>query len=260
MWDVSVSGSRRARGFVHGTGVGVLDRSVALLDAVEAGSRTFSELVEATGFPRTTTHRLLKALQAHELLTVEGGIGYRLGRRFLRLASTAMREPPLRDLARPCLERLAEVTGESAQLFVRSKDVRVCLDAVESSNELRTIVRPGAELPITAGSAGKVLMAWAPDRDRLLPLAEPLTDRTPTGDRLGRQLRSIRGRGFAESVGERQSGVASVSAPVFDAFGAVAAAVSVSGPVARLGPRPGRQYGAAVVAAAREIEQSLGVS
>ncbi len=81
-----------------------------------------------------------------------------------------MRDLPLRDLAHPALERLAAVTGESAQLYVRDADRRVCIDAIESSSELRTIVAVGASLPLTKGSAGKVFLAWAQpqDRDRFL--------------------------------------------------------------------------------------------
>ena len=261
MWNMTLPRSSSARSPADArSGVGVLDRTLAIVDAVESGSRTFSDIAEATGLARSTTHRLLKALEGHGLLWFEGGFGYRLGPRLLRLAATAMRELPLRDLARPALERLARVTGETAQLFVRSGDERVCIDVVESESELRTIVPVGASLPLTAGSAGKVIMAWAPDGERLLELIRPLTDRTPGIDRLRQQLATAHRRGWAESSGEREPGVASVSAPVFGGGGTVLAAVSVSGPVQRLGPRPGRQYAPAVLAAAREIEDALGAS
>jgi len=248
------------RRWAGSAGVGVLDRSVAVLEAVEGGARTFTDIVEATGLTRPTTHRLLGALESHGFVARVGGVGYQLGPRLLRLAATAMRELPLRDLAHPALERLARSTGESAQLFVRSGDQRLCIDAVESASELRTIVQVGASLPLTAGSAGKVLMAWARDADRLLGEVRPFTERTPTAERLRQQLGTVRRVGWAESAGEREPGVASVSAPVFGALGGVVAAVSVSGPAQRLGPRPGRRYGSAVAAAAREVEEALGVS
>jgi len=262
MWNMTLSRSSSPRSPAGpvASGVGVLDRTLAIVDAVESGSRTFSDIAETTGLTRSTAHRLLKALEAHGLLSFDGGFGYRLGPRLLRLAATAMRELPLRDLARPALERLARETGETAQLFVRSGDERVCIDVVESESELRTIVPVGASLPLTAGSAGKVLMAWAPDGERLLGLIRPLTDRTPGVDRVRQQLATAHRRGWAESSGEREPGVASVSAPVFGGGATVLAAVSVSGPVQRLGPRPGRQYSPAVLAAAREIEEALGAS
>ena len=107
------------------------------------------------------------------------------------------------------------------QLYVRDGDRRVCTLSLESPHGLRTIVPLGAVLPLDKGSAGKVLR--------------------------GEWTKS----GWAESVGEREAGVASVSAPVLDAGGAVLAAVSVSGPIQRTTRSPGRRYGASVVEAAR---------
>jgi DNA-binding IclR family transcriptional regulator len=255
MWNMTV-----AQGEVRDSGVGVLDRAVAVLDAVEAGPHTFTEIVEATGFSRTTTHRLVKALMDHELLAFRGGYGYRLGPRLLRFAQRAMLELPLRDVAHPFLERLAEMTGESAQLYVRSVLERVCIDAVESASELRTIVSIGSSLPLTAGSAGKVFLAFddlgAPG-ERLMEDAIRWTPATPVGEDLRRQLALIRRRGWANSAGERQPGVASVSAPVFGPIGELLAVISVSGPESRLGRVAAKRYAPAVVATARDIRAVL---
>ena len=119
---------------------------------------------------------------------------------------------------------------------------------MERATGLRDTVAVGAVLQLARGSAGKVLLAWAEDRGRYADLvAEPV-------------LEEIRRRGWAESVAEREEGVASVSAPVFDASGSVvSAAVSASGPIARLGDHPGDRLAERVVAAAREIERALGV-
>lgn len=228
------------------SGVGVLDRSVAILDAIERGARTFTAIAEATGLTRSTAHRLLRALEDHGFVFHVGGRGYALGPRLLGLAATAMRELPLRDLARPALERLASTTGESAQLYVRDGEQRVCVDAVESDRELRTIVDIGASLPLTKGSAGKVFLAWGPSAD------------VGVDDRLLRQLHTTRQRGWADSVGEREEGVASVSAPVFGPGASLLAAVSVSGPASRVGALRAKRYAPAVVEAAREIERTMG--
>src|SRR5262245_50602265 len=124
---VARSTTQRARGSIPRTEVGVLDRAMEILFTVENGARTFTEIREATGLPRSTAHRLLRAMEAHGLLTFVGGHGYRLGTRLLTLSRTAVRELPLRDLAQPVLERLARTTGESAQLFVRDRDRRLCI-------------------------------------------------------------------------------------------------------------------------------------
>jgi len=228
------------------TPVGVLDRSVAILEAVEDGARSFTAIVEATGLTRPTAHRLIGALEDHGLLFHVGGMGYALGPRLIGLASAAMRELPLRELARPALERLARSTGESAQLFVRDGDRRICVDTVESDQELRTIVDVGASLPLTKGSAGKVFLAWG----------RPPGDE-PIDDRLVQQIATTSRRGWADSVGEREAGVASVSAPIFGPAGDLLAAISVSGPASRLGALRAKTYAPAVVEAAREVEANL---
>ena len=230
---------------------GTLARAVLVLDAVEAGAHRFTEIMRASELPRGTAHRTIRALEELGLLARFPGFGYRLGPRLLRLANEAMRELPLRDVAHPVLERLALATGESAQLYVRSGDVRVCIDAVESSQELRTIVPVGASLPLYAGSAAKVLLAYAPDRELH---ARRARDR----ERFDRDVDLVRSRGWAASSGERQPGVGSVSAPVLGPYGIVLAVVSVSGPATRMGRASERRPSAAVVAAAREIERALG--
>ena len=246
---MTVSRSREA----VDTGVGVLDRSVQIIRAVDDGSRTLTQLVDATGLTKTTAYRLLRSLETHGLLRFEAGSGYRLGPLLHRLGTRAAADLSLAELARPVLDRLTQTTGESSQLYVRFDDVRVCVAAVESPNELRTIVGVGAELPLALGSAGKVFLAWSDprDRDRFAPHA-----RHP--DRWRRELAAAERRGWAQSVEERQAGVGSVSAPVFGSSGEVVAAVSVSGPVTRMRGALGRHYAPAVVAAARELERALG--
>jgi DNA-binding IclR family transcriptional regulator len=235
------------------TGVGVLDRSILVLQAVDAGARTLTQLVRATGLAKTTAHRLVSALEAHGLIRFEGGFGYRLGPLLYRLGTRAVADIPLAGVARPILERLTEETGESSQLYVRFDDVRVCVAAVESPNELRTIVAVGAELPLARGSAGKALLASAPVGDQ-----ERFAGDSADPDRFEQQLVTVRRRGWAQSAEEREPGVGSVSAPVHGPAGDVVAAVSVSGPVGRMRGSLARRYAPAVVAAGREIERAVG--
>jgi DNA-binding IclR family transcriptional regulator len=149
------------------------------------------------------------------------------------------------EAARPVLAALADETGESAQLYVREGDRRVCVVSVERAGRgLRDTVPVGAVLPLERGSGGKVLLAWAEDGRRLLRMKVA-------------ELGEIRHQGWAESVAEREAGVASVSAPVFGPGGGLRAAVCASGPISRLGERPGERLAKPVVAAAREIEEAL---
>jgi DNA-binding IclR family transcriptional regulator len=139
----------------------------------------------------------------------------------------------------PVLAELVATTGESAQLYVREGDRRVCLAVHDRPSGLRDSVPLGAVMPLERGSGGKVLLAWADDAAEF--------DVDPA------VLAAVRRRGWAETVGEREAGVASVSAPVLSANGEVVAAIGVSGPIERIGSRPGRRLAAAVVAAAERL-------
>jgi DNA-binding IclR family transcriptional regulator len=222
----------------------VLDKAVLVLDAVEGGATSLATLTEATGLSRATTHRLAVALEAHRLLARDRDGRWKLGPRLAELGG-AHPTDPLLARAGGVLARLRDTTGESAQLYRRAGDRRVCLAAAERGSGLRDTVPVGTSLPMTAGSAAQVLLAWRPD-DPLLATAAF----TP------RVLAEVRRRGWAASVAEREQGVASVSAPVRSREGAVVAAVSVSGPLERLTRSPGRLHAEAVVAAATELSRA----
>lgn len=226
------------------SGVGVLDKSVAILAFLAAGGpASLAEVVAGTELSRPTAYRLLSALETHHLVARREG-RYALGSRLLGWGEKAAAGVGLVERARPALERLRDEVGESAQLYVREGNERVCVAAVERATGLKTTVAVGAVMPLDRGSAGKVLLAWAENGG---------TSGGPTVV----ELAEIQRRGWAESVAEREAGVASVSAPVFGPEGGLRAAVSASGPISRLGERPGERLAERVVAAAREIEDAL---
>lgn len=150
------------------------------------------------------------------------------------------------------LPRLREITGESVQIYRREGSERICIAAMEPPTGLRDTVPVGTRFPMNAGSAAKVLLAWT----------EPVTQRAILTDSVftERALHEIRRRGWAQSAGERAAGVASVSAPVRDAGGEVVAAISVSGPIDRMGRRPGARWAADLLAAADAIHKRLQAS
>jgi DNA-binding IclR family transcriptional regulator len=233
------------------TNVGVLDKSVAVLAALaEQGPLSLAGLVEATGLSRPTAHRLAAALEAHRLVGRDSAGRYRLGLRLLGWAGAVSAELGLVEAARPVLEALRDRTGESAQLFVRDGDTRLCVAASERPAGLRDTVPVGAVLPIDRGSGGKVLLAFAEPNG--VPARFPRVDAA--------ELETVRRRGWAASVAEREEGVCSVSAPVLDGGGRVHAALGVSGPINRLGRQPGKRLAGPVVAAARELERRAGLT
>lgn len=208
------------------SGVGVIDKSMALIDALSEGPCTTAQLTERTGITRATVHRLASALELHGMVRRSADGRFALGYRFVSLARTIDGLAALCDAARPHLRSLSEQSGESAQLYVRDGDDRICVDVAESAHGLRTIVPVGARLTLSLGSAGRVLTAPS--------------------------------LGLATSVGEREPGVASVSAPILDQRGDVVAAISVSGPIDRMTNSPAERFGPLVEAAAAAVADQLG--
>src|SRR5262245_6260507 len=100
------------------SGVGVLDKAMSILFALDDAPLTLAELVEHTGFSRATTHRLAAALEIHGLVRRDGGGRFALGLRLVGLGRSAATAVPLPVLARPALEELRDRTGESVQLYV----------------------------------------------------------------------------------------------------------------------------------------------
>ena len=137
------------------SGVGVVDKAVALLAAVGAGARTLNELVEATGLARPTAHRLSAALVTHGLLRRDAEHRYLPGLALIALGRAASLSLPLAQAAQAPLDALRDQTGESAQLYVRQGEGRVCVAVAESPHGLRTIVALGAVLELHRGSAGR---------------------------------------------------------------------------------------------------------
>lgn len=224
------------------SGVGVLDKAVAILESTVEGA-SLAELVERSGLPRATAHRLAQALEAHRLLIRDAQGRWRPGPRLAELANAA--PDVLLTAAAPVLSALRDATGESAQLYLRRADERLCVAAAERASGLRDTVPVGAALPITAGSGAQVLLAWEPPQS-VVPLL-------PRCRFTARALAEVRRRGWASSVGEREPGVASVSAPVRDRTGRVIAAVGISGPIERLGRRPGDRHAVSVVRAGHRL-------
>jgi DNA-binding IclR family transcriptional regulator len=229
------------------SGIGVLDKAVGVLQTIAESPCGLAELCSRTGLPRATAHRLAAGLEVHRLLARDAEGRWRLGPALSELAAQV--NDPLLAAGAAVLPRLREITGESVQLYRSEGTSRICIAAMEPPAGLRDTVLVGARLPMTAGSGAKVLLAFGDDATRaaVLPDAK-FSDRT---------LAEVRRRGWAQSAAEREPGVASVSAPVRDANGSVIAAISVSGPIDRMGRRPGARWAADLLAAADALTRRL---
>jgi DNA-binding IclR family transcriptional regulator len=229
------------------SGIGVLDKAVQVLRATTAAPSGLAELCATTGLPRATAHRLAVGLEVHGLLARDNDGRWRPGP---LLAVLAAGSPDLLvAAANEVLPGLRDRTGESVQVYRRDGLFRVCVAVAEPAAGLRDTVPLGSRLPMTAGSGAQVLTAWADPATAQAILAQASYSE--------RSIAEVRRRGWAQSVAERESGVASVSVPVHAADGQVVAAVSVSGPVERIGRRSGAQWAADLVLAAGAITDRL---
>lgn len=206
------------------SGVGVLDKAMTVVRAVGVAPRTLAQLQLATGLPRATAHRLASALEAHGMLRRDDDGRFELGHELVVLGNASQERYPLVGRVRPVAVALRDSTGESVQVFVREGQQRRCVLSLESAHGLRWIVPEGALLPLAVGSSGRVLR--------------------------GEQGAA----GWVQSVGEREAGAASVSAPIRRTDGTISGALSISGPIERLSRQPGRRFGGAVVAAAAAVQ------
>ena len=206
------------------TGVGVLDKAMTILGAIESGpliARRAAEPPPVCRGRRPTASP--RPSRAHGLLRRDDDGRFELGPHLVTLGRAAAGRFALIAAATPVLRALRDTTGESVQLFVREGDARRCVISLESPHGLRWIVPEGSLLPLDLGSSGRVLLGDTPKQ------------------------------GWMESVGEREPGVASVSAPIVDGADGVIAAISVSGPIERLSRTPGKRFGVAVAEAAAQI-------
>jgi IclR family transcriptional regulator, acetate operon repressor len=223
------------------------------------------ELALRVGLPPTTVHRLLSTLAARRYVVQDTVSGrYLLGYKVSELAEYLdRRTEQLRALARPHLESIKKVTGETVNLTVLEPPSIVYVDQVEGSRTVRMFARQGATVPAYATAAGKAMLAYIPpavvaEIYGTEPLA-PLTPQTLTSlDDLAAELIKVRRRGYAIDQEEQEPGVGCVAAPVFERSAAVVAALSVTAPISRIHSADPAELGELLVGRAWSISEALG--
>ena len=242
----------------------VLEKATRILDVV-AGSpdeATLTSIAQRLGQPRSSTHRLLTELVQLGLLFRVGSATYVPGPRLARWGNAANGPTDIVRIAKPTMVRLRDTVGESVHLYVRQRDRRVCVSAVEGHYELRHFTEIGKPLPLSVGASGKVLLAFADAATQAQELRrvarEPLTPRAPTVDQLASELEQIRVTEWSMSFGEREEGLAAAAVPIRNQDSAINAALSISGPTARLTADRFENLRGEMVAAADEIGRAQG--
>ncbi|MDT8898751.1 IclR family transcriptional regulator [Thermanaerothrix sp. 4228-RoL] len=246
--------------------VQLLERIACILDCFNAESRQMGvrQVARKINLSVSTTGRLMQAMREMGLLVQDPTTSlYGIGPRVLSWADAYLANLDVRTLALPHLQALHRETMETISLYILDGDARICVERLESPHSLRLVAPLGQRLPLYAGSAGKVLLAFLPraEQEALLEQMDlqPLTPYTIT-DRgvLLRELETIRAQGYAISHGEWIAEANGVSVPIFDRNHTIHAAITISGPAQRLTDEKIATFLPQLLAVAREISLEMG--
>ena len=240
--------------------IGAAQRAVAVLDALaDGGELGTNEIARRTSLPPSTVSRQLGTLTSTGLVEHDSDTGrYRLGVRIVRLANAVLARLDVRQVARPHLEELVRITGETATLHVPGEEDAVTVDFVPSAHYVQHVTQLGRPSIGYATSAGKVMLAFS---GRALPSGpfRAFTQRTlTTRDDLAREVERVRAQGYAEAYEEREPGLNAVAAPVWSSTGALAAIVALQGPAGRFSRNEVRRALPHLVERTRTISVALG--
>ena len=240
-------------------------RAISVLNAFsdERPEWNLTDLAKALSLNRTTTYRLLTALESAELVTRDpDSERYRLGSGVIVLAGRALRANPVRSLSKPELERLAAVTGETATLEILSGQDMLIIEEISGDRLMTPALSIGTRWPAFATSTGNAMMAYLPAPELEPLLQEPLPQITPktitAAETLRRRLAHIREVGYAVASEALELGFVAIGAPIRDFDGHPIAAMSLGGPTVRLTEARIPEVGALVRDAAERISWQLG--
>jgi len=222
--------------------VATIERALSVLDLMAATERDdlgVTEVARELNLSKAVVHRILITLVARDYLQVDADSRrYSLGPMALALGSAYLAQLDLRALALPRLQELSDRTGETATFSLRNGWNRMYVDQITPDREIKMSVAIGKAYPLHAGSSSKSFLAFLPshEQERYLEGREltAMTDTTIIDPvRLRSELATVRDRGYAVSLQERQAGAASVAAPILDRHGLPIAVISICGPVER---------------------------
>ncbi len=252
------------------SGVSTVNRVCSILDAFSEENKalTLTEVSRAVNLPKSTTFRLLSALEEKGILTRDpDGRSFRLGYMLIHLGILAQSSNELRTVALPVLRKLSEQTRETSVLSVldRANNAGVWIEQIESPQAVRWAKRVGSRLKLHAGASSKVLWAFLPEDEIDCILAQvvltPFLPNTITQkEEMQAELREIRRRGYAVSFEETDNGAMGVAAPVYDHTNRPVAGIGIIGPVARVTPEQIPEIAESVLKASCELSRLLGAA
>jgi DNA-binding IclR family transcriptional regulator len=247
--------------------VGVISKVFRIVEAIDASPSglALKSICDVTRFNKSTVHRFLKHLERDGyLIRTEAG-KYLIGPKLSQMGARADHRATLQAISRPILSELWKSTRETVNLATLDNGSVLYLEVLESPHEFRLSSRVGSRRSPHATGLGKALAAFLHDKHReeiLMGLNfQPLTPKTIMSlVQFRQELEKVRRQGFGVDDEETTLGARCVSAPILGADGEAIAAISVSGPVTRVGREQIGALSAAVVQAAKAISAAMGFS
>ena len=245
--------------------VGVVTKVLHILETLHdaPSGLQLKDVAQLTGINKSTAYRFLAHLEHDGYVFRDASGAYAIGVRLARLASGTSYQTTLRKLSRPILQQLWRVTGETVNLAVLDGREVLYLDVMESSHTFRLVSQVGMRRPVYCTALGKVMLAYIPEEEQQYFFDGMAFERfTPHTIRGAVQLRKeftlIRQRGYSLDNEEAYLGSRCIGAPIFEASGKIAAALSVSGPTTRVTREKVPAMAAAAKNAAMAISRTLG--
>lgn len=225
---------------------------------------TLTEISNQIELPKSTTHRLLDALQSQGLLSYNPSKRcYFLGYTLIRWGALAQSGLDLRNASLPFLRSLTEATDETSILSVRYGNIGMCIEKIESSQPVRLAMNIGQRLALHSGASSKVLWAFLPEKEieeildsiDLVPL---MTNTITTPERMKEELKKIRKDGYATSFEETDRGAMGIAAPIYDYSGNPIAGIGIAAPISRISRDQVPEYAKKVVDIAKRFSKHMG--
>lgn len=225
------------------TDVGVLDKVMTILEYFKVNPTncyTPKEIASFTGYNFSTTYRLMKSMEAHDMLSFDGK-SFSLGSLFSNLGivrNAGIDNLPI--IARPFMVRLNMEIDENIHLVTRYQNFRCIVECIPSSKPIRPIATIGEPLPLYKGATGNVLMAFLYNDHMALDLIsssanyfDKQLDKKELSD-IHQELHKTREQGYSLTIGGRIAEITSIAAPIFQKDGNIAAALAVVVPNAQI--------------------------
>jgi DNA-binding IclR family transcriptional regulator len=243
-----------------------LDRMASILDcfSLDKPALGVREVARKTELSPSTVGRIMAYMKEMGILNQDPETHlYMMGSKVLAWAGIYMVTSDVRTIALPVMVRLQEQTRETISLYILEGSERVCVERLESPETVRIVARIGRRIPLYAGSAGKVFLAFLPEKQREMILRDidlvPMTKQTITNmDVLRANLDKIRDKGYSVSRGEWIIDASGTAAPIFDQRGQITAAISISGPGQRFTDEKIKEMAGLLVKEAAQISFELG--